>query len=194
MKKSITSLFTALALLLTTSGALAGTQGLIEVVVTEGGNTEKYFEIYTFDDQRFRIDFVGEDKKVTDVTPYVMTVDGGNTWVMGDKPKDRFYCSQMQTEAFFRNLGNQVTSAVEFFNVKTEAPTVKKVLEEPGPDMFGFKTTHVQLETNSKAYLWILFLKFEYTVKIVDDLWYTSDVEIHPIRQKWINAQNQLGN
>ena len=194
MKHSITSLFMALALLLTASGVLAGTRALIEVVVTEDGNTHRYFEILTFDDKRFRIDFVGEDKKVTDVTPYVMTVDGGDTWVMGDKPKDKFYCSKMQTETFFRSLGDQVTNAVEFFNVKAESPTVKKVLEEPGPEILGFKTTHVQLETNAKAYAWFLFLKFEYTVKITDDLWYTSDVQIHPIRQKWINALKQSGN
>ena len=193
MKQLITSLFTALVLLLTTSGALAGTQGLIEVVVTEDGNTDKYFEIVTFDDQRFRIDFVGDDEKVTDATPYVMTVDGGNTWVMGDKPKDKFYCSKVETDEFFRNLGGQVTRAVDFFNVKAESPTVKKVLEEPGPDILGFKTTHVRLETDAKAYVWLI-LKFEYKVKMVDDIWYTTDVEIHPIRRKWLNALTQSGN
>ena len=29
---------------------------------------------------------------------------------------------------------------------------------------------------------------------MVDDLWYTTDVEIHPIRQKWLNALTQSGN
>jgi hypothetical protein len=175
-------------------GLQAGTRAVIEVEIEEEGSTEKYFEIITFDDERFRIDFVGEGKKVTEETPYIMTADEGDTWIMGDKPKDRFYCSQVQTEEFFRNLGDQVTNAVDFFNVKAEAPTVKQVLEEPGPEIAGFKTTHVQLETNASAYAWFLFFKFEYSVKIVDGLWYTTDVEIHPVRKKWINALTQSGN
>jgi trehalose-6-phosphatase len=175
-------------------GLQAGTRGIIEVEIEEDGSTVKYFEIITFDDERFRIDFVGEDRKVTAETPYIMTADGGKTWIMGDKPKDSFYCSQVPTEAFFRNLGDQLTQAVEFFNVKTEAPTVKQVLEEPGPEIVGLKTTHVQLETHARAYAWFLFFKFEYSVKIVEDLWYTTDVEIHPVRKKWINALTQSGN
>ena len=190
----MTFLFLTLIIFFTAFAVNAGTRGVIEVEVIEGDKVEKHAEIYSFDDQRFRIDFVGEDLKVSDETPYVMTVDGGEHWVMGDKPKDRFYCSAVNTEEFFRNLGDQVTHAVEFFNVKAESPTVKQILEEPGPEMLGFKTTHVQLETNARAYAWFMFFKFEYTVKIVDDIWYTTDVEVHPIRKKWINALTQSGN
>lgn len=175
-------------------GSEAGTRAVIEVEIEEEGNTEKYFEIITFDDERFRVDFVGEDKKVTEETPYIMTANGGDTWVMGDKPKDRFYCSSVSTDEFFTNLGEQVTRAVDFFNVKADEPTVKQVLEEPGPAIVGLNTTHVKLETNAKAYAWFLFFKFEYSVKIIEDLWYTTDVDIHPIRKKWINALTQSGN
>ena len=194
MTISKSSLFVTIIILLTTFTVNAGQQAVIEVEVIEGGNIEKHAEIISFDEKRVRIDFVGEDKKITDETPYIMTVDGGEHWVMGDKPKDRFYCSKMQTEEFFKNLGGQVTHAVDFFNVKAESPTVKKILEEPGPDIMGFKTTHLQLESNARAYAWFLFFKFEYTVKIVDDLWYTTDFEVHPIRKKWISALTQSGN
>lgn len=194
MKYLKTALFAVLISIVSVPGLQAGTRAVIEVEVEENGNVQKYFEILTFDDKRFRIDFVGENKKVTDETPYIMTVNGGDNWVMGDKPKDRFYCTEMQTEEFFQNLGAQVTNAVDFFNVKAEAPTVRKVLEEPGPEIVGLKTTRVQLETNAKAYAWFLFFKFEYTVKMVEDLWYTTDVEIHPIRKKWLDALTQSGN
>jgi len=194
MKITRKPLFLTVIILLTAFTVKAGTRGVIEVEVIEGDSVQKNAEIYTFDDDRFRIDFVGEDLKITDETPYIMTVDGGERWVMGDKPKDRFYCSQVKTEEFFKNLGDQVTDAVEFFNVKAESPTVKQILEEPGPEMLGFKTTHLQVETNAKAYAWFLFFKFEYTVKIVDDIWYTTDLEIHPIRKKWLNALTQSGN
>ena len=194
MKKAITSLFATLALVLMVTTVNAGTQAVIEVEVTEDGNTRKYFEILTFDENRFRIDFVGEDKKITAETPYIMTTDGGETWVMGDKPKGEFYCSRVATDEFFRNLGGQVTRAVDYFNVKAESPNVREILREPGPEILGFKTTHVRLETDAKAYAWFLFFKFEYTVKMVDDLWYTTDVEIHPVRKKWLNALTQSGN
>jgi len=172
----------------------AGTRAVIEVENIQGENVEKHVEIITFDDERFRIDFVGEDRKITDETSYIMTVDGGESWVMGDKPKDRFYCSKVKTDEFFKNLGGQVTYAVDQFNVKAESPKVRQVLEEPGPDILGFKTTHIQLETDARAYAWFLFFKFEYKVKIVSDLWYTTDVEIHPIRKKWLSALTKSGN
>ena len=194
MKISITSILVTLITLLTVFAVEAGTRAVIEVQNIEGNNVEKHFEIFTLDEQRFRIDFVGEDLKITDETSYIMTVDGGESWVMGDKPKDRFYCSEVKTEEFFKNLGGQVTYAVDQFNVKAESPKVRQVLEEPGPDILGFKTTHVQLETDARAYAWFLFFKFEYTVKIVSDLWYTTDVEIHPIRKKWLSALTKSGN
>ncbi|NNJ95939.1 MAG: hypothetical protein HKP12_02140 [Gammaproteobacteria bacterium] len=168
--------------------AVAGTQAVREVEVIKGDNVEKHVEVITFDDTRFRIDFLGPDMKRTDESPYIMTVDNGESWVLGSKPKKQFYCSSMQTEEFFKNIGSQVTDAIDFFNVKADSPVVKQTLEEPGPEIQGFKTTHVRVETNARAYAKFLFVKFEYTVKIVDDLWYTTDVEIHPIRKKWIHA------
>jgi hypothetical protein len=176
------------------SVAQAGTRAIVEIEVIEDKNVETHYEIINFDDKRARIDFVGPDQKVTKETPYVMTIDGGDTWVMGDKSKGKFYCSTMRTEEFFANLGGQVNNAIDFFNVKAESPVIKQTLEEPGPEILGYKTTHVQVETNAKAYAWFLFMKFEYSVKIVDDIWYTTEREIHPARQKWLTALTQSGN
>ena len=167
---------------------------IVEVEVIKGDNIEKSTEIFTYNGNRGRIDFPGADNKVTEKTPYIMTVDGGESWIMGDKVKDRFYCSEMQTEEFFKNIGDRLTNAIDFFNVKAENPTIKKILEEPGPEMLGYKTTHIQLEANAKAYAWVFFVKFEYSVKIISDIWYTTDVEIHPIRRIWIDALTQSGN
>jgi len=197
MKNFRTSLLVLITLIFTvfTAGAgEAGMRDIVEVEVIKGDNIEKSTEIFTYNGSKGRIDFTGADNKVTEQTPYIMTVDGGENWIMGDKVKDRFYCSEMQTEEFFKNLGSQVTDAIDFFNVKAQNPTIKKILEEPGPEMLGYKTTHIQLETNAKAYSWVFFVKFEYSVKIISDIWYTTDVEIHPIRRKWIDALTQSGN
>jgi hypothetical protein len=194
MKNFRTLLLVSVILLFTVFTVDAGTRVVVQVEVIEGGNIEKSIEIITFNKDRFRIDFPGAGKDVTDQSPYIMTVNGGENWVIGDKSKDGFYCTEMKTEEFFRTLGDQATDAIEFFNVTAESPTVKKVLEEPGPDIEGFKTTHLQIETNASAYARFLFIKFEYKVKIIDDLWYTTELDVHPVRKKWINALTQSGN
>ena len=188
MKTNGFVLFAMLVLVFVSLAANAGTQAVIEVEVIKGDSVEKHVEVLTFDDTRFRIDFLAPDMKRTDESPYIMTVDNGDNWVMGSKPKKEFYCTGMQTEEFFKNIGTQVTDAIDFFNIKADSPVIKQVLEEPGPEIQGFSTTHVRIETHASAYARFLFVKFEYRIKIVDDLWYTNDVEIHPIRKKWINA------
>ena len=194
MKSLKTLLLASIILIFTVFAVEAGTRVVIEVEVIKGDNVNKSHEIITFDEKRFRIDFPGVDEEVTDQTSYIMTVNGGENWVIGDKPEDTFYCTEMKIEEFFRNLGNQATDAIEFFNVTAESPTIKKVLEEPGPEIQGFKTTHLQLETNASAYAWFFFMKFEYSVKVIHDLWYTTELDIHPARKKWINALTQSGN
>ena len=194
MKNIETLLIISIICLFTAFNAEAGTRVIVEVEVIEGDSAKKSNETITFDENRFRIDFPEAGKEVTDQSPYIMTVNGGENWVIGDKPKDKFYCTTMKTEEFFRNLGDQATEAIEFFNVTAESPTVKKVLEEPGPEIEGYKTTHLQLETNASAYAWFFFIKMEYSVKIIDDLWYATELEIHPVRKKWINAITQSGN
>lgn len=194
MKNFRTLLLASIILLFTAFAAEAGTRATMEVEVIEGGKIEKSTEITTFDEKRFRLDLPGANKKKTEQSPYIMTVDGGENWIIGDRKKSKFYCSKMKTEEFFKNLGDQVTDAIEFFNVKVKSPSVKQNLEEPGPEIQGYKTTHIQVETNAKAYARILFVKFEYRVKVIDDLWYTTDIEMHPVKKKWMNALTNSGN
>ena len=194
MKNFRTLLLASVLLLFAIFNVEAGTRVVVEVEVIEGESIEKSVEIVTYDKERFRIDFPGAGNEVTDQTPYIMSVNGGEKWIIGDNSKDGFYCTKMKTEEFFRNLGGQVTDAMEFFNVNAEEPTVKKILEEPGPDIEGFKTTHLQIETNASAYARVFFIKFEYSVKIINDLWYTTELDVHPVRKKWINALTQSGN
>lgn len=194
MKKFRALLVSSIILLLTVFSAEAGRRVVVEVEVTKGDNVEISNEIITIDKDRFRIDFPGPAKEVTNETSYIMTVNGGDNWVIADKQNDMFYCTEMQTEEFFKRLGSRATSAIKFFKVKVKSPTIKKILEEPGPEIFGYKTTHVQFETNAKGYANLLVVKFEYSVKVIDDLWYTTELDIHPVKKKWINALAHSGN
>ena len=172
----------------------AGNGILQQVEVSKGKKTKTFTQIITLDEERARIDFARADPRVDGETPYIMTVDGGETWVKGDKPRDEYYCTSMQTNAFFRTVGQRLADAIDLYNVSAEAPTVEKTLEEPGPEILGFKTTRVPLETRAKAHAWLLLVRFEYEVTIVEDLWYTTDIAIHPIRERWLNAITQTGN
>ena len=185
----------SLLLLILTPGAYAGYRASYEITGTkENGESNVHYEILTFDDTRFRIDFVDEEGKRTEQSPYIMTPDNGETWYIGDKPDKDFYCSHMKTNEFFESVGEQATGAMDFFNVKAEKPVITKVFEKPVDNILGFKITHLQLETHASAHAWILFLKFEYKVKIVDDIFYTSELDVHPIRKKWLEALTQSGN
>ena len=195
MKCNKRTFIVSLLLLIMAPSVCAGYRVSYEIAITkENGETELHFETLTFDDTRFRIDFLDAEGKKTEQSPYIMTVDNGGTWYIGDKPKDKFYCSQMKTNEFFESIGEQATGAMEFFNVKAEQPVIAKVFEKPVDDILDFKTTHLQLETHASAYAWILFFKFEYKVKIVDDIFYTTDLKVHPIRKKWLEALTQSGN
>ena len=194
MKNFRVLLISSIIFLFTVFSAEAGKRVVVEVEVTKGDKIKMSNEIITFDRDRFRIDFPGPGKDVTDKTSYIMTVNGGDNWVIADKQDDMFYCTEMQTEEFFRRLGNRATSAMKLFKVKVKSPTIKKTLEEPGPEIHGYKTTHVQYETTAKGYASLLVVKFEYSVKVIDDLWYTTELEIHPVKKKWINTLAQSGN
>jgi len=189
------TIFVSLLLLIIAPSVYAGYRVSYEITITkENGEPNVHFETLTFDDTRFRIDFLDADGKKTEQSPYIMTADNGGTWYIGDKPDKKFYCSQMKTNEFFQSIGEQATGAMEFFNVKAEKPVITKIFEKPVADIHGFKTSHLQLETHASAYAWILFLKFEYKVKIVDDIFYTSELEVHPTRKKWLEALTQSGN
>ena len=38
-----------------------------------------------------------------------------------------------------------------------------------------------------------MFKKYEYTLKITDDVWYTTKIEIQPFRKRWLEALKQSG-
>jgi hypothetical protein len=130
------TIFITLLLLIFAPSVYAGYRVSYEITITkENGEPSVHFETLTFDDTRFRIDFLDEDGKKTEQSPYIMTADNGGTWYIGDKPDKKFYCSHMKTNEFFESIGEQATGAMEFFNVKAEKPVITKVFEKPVADV-----------------------------------------------------------
>jgi len=160
--------------------------------VVEEDKKTKDNEIMTADgDQKVRLEMLGEEKKPTDKTPYLLTVDGGKTWVIGNKAEA--FCAQMDTAEFFQYLGQLAVKYGGLLNLDIADPEIKKVLEEKGPDMLGYPTQHIRLETTAAAKASAVFKKYDYQVHITDDIWYTPKMEIHPVRKRWLEALSQSG-
>ena len=165
---------------------------IVTDIVEKGEPKDKDTEIITIDgDKKVRLEFLGEEEKPSNNTPYLLTNDGGNMWVIGNKQEA--YCAQMETGEFFQYLGSLALKVEGIANLEITDPQVKKVLEQKGPKILGYPTTHVRLVTTAAGKASILFQKFDYKVHITDDIWYSPELEMHPVRKRWLEALSNSG-
>ena len=164
----------------------------IETEIVDKDKKEQDSEIITIDgDKKVRLEFLGEEKKTSDKTPYLLTIDGGNTWVIGNKAEA--FCAQMDTGEFFRYLGSLALKFEGIANMEISDPQIKKVLEEKGPKIHGYPTNQVRLVTTANGKAAVMFTKYDYKVHITDDIWYTTNLEMHPVRKRWMEALSTSG-
>ena len=175
------------------SPANAVTQLTMDIEVVDKGNATKHSEIISFDESRARFDFLAEDKQKTADTPYLLTIDSGKNWIIGDTRDGRPSCVQVDIVEFFQKVGGALTTLDALVNPKIDEPQIKRLLEEDGPKMMGFPTKHVRVQISANAKASFLFKKYEYAIKITDDIWYATNLEIHPIRKQWFEALSQTG-
>jgi len=173
--------------------AVAASIATIEIEITKDNKTEKKTEIVTIDGDKARLDFLGTSGEKTDQTPYLLTVDGGKSWILGNTHKGEFYCATVEPAAFFKEIGTIVTEVVALVNPKVLEIKLDKTKEEPGPKIQDVPTTYVQLVTTAEAEASILFKKYQYTIKITDDVWYAPELEIQAFRKRWLEALTQSG-
>jgi hypothetical protein len=160
--------------------------------IVEKDQKETDTEIITIDgDEKVRIEFLGKEKKSSDTTPYLLTINGGNTWIIGNKAEA--FCAQMETGEFFTYLGSLALKVEGIANLEIADPKVQKVHEKKGPNILDYPTTHVRLVTTASGKASVLLKKYEYKVHITDDIWYTTKMEMHPVRKRWLEALSQSG-
>lgn len=165
---------------------------IVTDIVEKGEPKDKDTEIITIDgEKKVRLEFLGEEEKASNSTPYLLTTDGGNTWVIGNKQEA--YCAQMDTGEFFQYLGSLALKVEGIANLEITDPRVKKVLEQEGPKILGYPTTHVRLVTTAAGKASIFFQKFDYKVHITDDIWYSTELEMHPVRKRWLESLSNSG-
>lgn len=175
------------------SPVFAASIATIEIEITKDAQTKKTTEVVTTDGDKARLDFLGEAKEKTEQTPYLLTVDGGKSWILGNTPMGEFYCAPVDQESFFKDIGSIVTDVEALLNPKVLEIKLDKTKEEPGPKTADFPTTYIQLVTTAEAEANILFKNYQYTIKITDDVWYTPELEIQEFRKHWLEALTQSG-
>jgi hypothetical protein len=153
--------------------------------------TERLVERVTVDGDKGRIDFLAPDGSEREAGGYLLTLDGGQTfaWAEGDQA----VCGNWSLEAFFGTVGALLEKGARFINAELPEARVEKTLEEPGPELLGYPTTHLRLRTNFGATGRILIMKLEYAVEQTDDVWMTSDLEIPALERRWLEGFAQTG-
>jgi len=149
--------------------------------------------VITIDDKRVRIDYLGVESKKTAVTPYLLTLNAGKDWVFGDLKDNQFYCAKMDMKDFFHDLGDIISridkyTDPEFFDTKVEL-----LVKEAGPEILGYSTTHLRIKTTAKFSASFMHKKFKYGITKVGDIWYTNDRQVHPAKQRWVEALTHTG-
>ncbi len=169
----------------------AATRYTVATEVVTKGQTRSEVAIVTLFGDKGRIDFVERNGRKEEGGLYLMTLDGGKTAVLGNKGES--VCSDWDSAEYFSEIGRLLHKARRWANLEVTDVKVEKVLEQPGPELLGYATTHLRLVTTAGVKASVLVKKFRYSLEITDDVWLAPQLEIHPIEQQWINAQTSTG-
>jgi hypothetical protein len=165
----------------------------MEVQVGKNNKSTVETNIITVDGEKIRVDYLGEETEKTDVTPFLLTIDNGKTWILGNEGKGEFYCAAVDMKEYFRDLGEIIARVDSFANVKITNDKVVNVLEESGPEILGNPSIHIRLETTADIKASILIKRYKFKLRKVDDIWYARDREMHIAKKRWIEALTHSG-
>ncbi len=160
-------------------------------MIEEKGKTHREREIVTIDEKRARIDILGKSDERTADTAFLMTLDGGKTWLLRYAGKP--VCGQADSRDMFRAVGSKLKTLGRLASANIRDPSVSKTLDQPGPDILGHPTRHVRLHSTMKGSAQLAFAKWEYEVEMVEDLWFAEDIPVHPIERAWFDALSDIG-
>jgi hypothetical protein len=88
-------------------------------------------------------------------------------------------------------MGQLLFKVKRWTNLEVTDPKVEKVLEEEGPKLLGYPTSHIRLVTTAGIKASVVVKKFRFHLQITDDVWIATQLEIHPIVQQWRRRQRR---
>ncbi|MGB5718088.1 MAG: hypothetical protein WBN81_13480 [Gammaproteobacteria bacterium] len=194
MIKTLSSCAVAMLGLVIACTVHAGLRYTIETDILQGDKKvqkERFVDEITVDGEKARIDFLAQNGSKPKNGGFILTVDGGKTFALSDGGEA--VCSDWSTDDFFSTVGKMLDKGTRFINADLEEAKFEKVLEEPGPEMHGYPTTHLRLLTSFAAKGKILFMRFEYGAEVTDEVWMTSGLKLPAHERKWLEATAKTG-
>jgi hypothetical protein len=180
-------------LLTASANAVAASVVTVAYEISKNDEVTKSTNIMTFEGEKLRVDYLGRQGERTKTTPFLLTINNGKSWVLGDHDNEEYYCAKMNMNEFFNTIGDLITRIDSITNAKYSNTSVDQVLEEAGPEILGHQTAHIRIQSTAKIKARVLVKSYEYELKKVDDFWYARDIQIHPARQRWIEALTHSG-
>jgi len=171
----------------------AATRSTMVTEIQRGDNLEKRIDVFTIDGANARLDMYSGDNPGEKNPPYMLTVDGGNTWFLSDPKANKAICTKWNTKAFFNGMGELLQFATEFVNADVRVGNFDITLNEPGAKMLGHSTRRLKLNYSLKAKASFLFIKREYTLGFRDEVWVSPELTLNPIEQAWVDAMSETG-
>lgn len=161
--------------------------------IKRGDNVEKRTEVLTIDGDKARLDMYSGKESSDKNAPYLLTVDGGKTWILVNAQDAKSVCTQWNTKTFFSSVGDLIQYAEKFVNAEVSVGGIDVKLDEEGPAILGYKTRHMKIVSIINAKAHFLFWTREYTLEFQDEIWVSPDLKLSPVEQVWVDSLSKSG-
>ncbi len=158
-----------LALLATLASASAGLQFEARIASSQAGESQTTGYV---DGPKAKIDFREGIPSAGGVSGYLITKDGGKTIYLVD-PESRTYM-QFNPAQMADAAGGMLQAAQGLVQIDVKNPSVKKILDQRGPDLLGYSTRHVKLQTAYTLETTVLGRHNSIKTEQTDEMWVTD--------------------
>jgi len=189
MCRNFTRVLIAVAVLLP-STVFAGLRYEIHLEVIREDETEFFGERVITSGDNARVEFL--DAAGEPDGSYIVTNDAGKTLTIHEG--DKTICAEWDRAEFFANMGKVLSKNQRMVNADISEVNTVLVSDEPGPEIHGYPTRHVVLNTDYQGSGRFLFVKFNYSIEEHDELWIADSLEVPSFEQGWLEAASRTGN
>lgn len=180
-----------LFLLIANKTSFAATQFVIKTETVRGNQNSTRTERITLDGANGRIEVIEKEGISNPGVPYMLTVDGGNTWLIADKK--RAVCTRWNTKRFFTTAGALLNKYSRIVNAKVVSSRVEVLENRPAPKMFGKKVQFMKIASHLRMRGSFLVFTADYRLEFTDQVWFSAELPLDPIERSWIQASTNTG-
>lgn len=160
------------------------------VTTTEGQRGQTVVEAWVEGPQA-KIEFRDSAEPMFSEGTYLLTTNAGETLFLVN-PKEKTY-TEFDLEAMMGMLNSIMESTGGMFSFDIENPQVTRLLEESGPALLGYPTTHYRYKTTYDMTMKVMGMKRGNSVEMIQDAWTTDAVSAEAMGV-WIRPLRPVGN